>query len=137
MVSEVVTDRMEAEMLLRVPGKRAYVVILRTALGGAAFVSDLSVDDMDDLRTAADEACECLLHQGREVDYLEMRLMDHGNQVTLSLRAAFVGEKTALCDDQLAISKAVLETIVPEVKLSQSPCGCVDRIDLTFTKSVQ
>lgn len=131
-----VIDTTGAQMLLRVPGKREYVVIFRTALGGAAFVSDLSVDDMDDLRTAADEACECLLHQGREVEYLEMCLMDHGETLTLTLRAEYVGERVALCDDQVEISRAVLETLVPEVKLVQQPCGCIGCIELTFHKSV-
>ena len=38
--------------------------------------------------------------------------------------------------DETAISKAVLETLIPVVEMCASPCGCVDRIDLTLPKAV-
>lgn len=125
------------EVVLRIPGRREYVMVLRTALGGAAFVNNLSVEDMDDLRTAADEACECLLHQGRRVQALEMRLKDQGPTMTLSLGAEFCPGEGEPCDDQLEISRAVLETLVPEVRLYQHDSGCVERIELSFAKTVQ
>ena len=40
------------------------------------------------------------------------------------------------CEDITPISKAVLETLIPHVKLTQCECGCVQRIDLTLNKAV-
>ena len=69
------------EISLRVPGEMAYALVIRTALGGVAILKDLNVDQMDDLRAAADEACDCLLHQGRAVSAVQVR-------VQASVRAA-------------------------------------------------
>ncbi len=41
------------------PAQRAFLPVIRTALGGIALVGDLDVDSLDDLRQAADEACDC------------------------------------------------------------------------------
>ena len=57
----------EPEVLLRVPGDRQYALAIRTALSGVAILKDLDADTLDDLRMAADEMCDCLLHQGRMV----------------------------------------------------------------------
>lgn len=49
---------------LRVPADPAYLAMLRTATAGLATRLDLTVDDIEDLRIAVDEACSLLL-QGR------------------------------------------------------------------------
>ena len=54
---------MEENVVLTVPAQRAYLLVIRTALGGVALVNDLDVDTLDDLRQAADEACDCLMHR--------------------------------------------------------------------------
>ena len=126
-----------AEISLRVPGKREYALVIRTALGGVAVLKDLNVDALDDLRAAADEACDCLLHQGRPVETLALSVRDEQDCLTVTLEAEFIGaECTEPCEDMTAISRAVLETLIPRVKLTQCDCGCVQRIDLTLNKAV-
>lgn len=51
------TDHVE----LRVPASGAYVSVLRTAAAGLAARLDFTVDDIEDLRIAVDEACAVLL----------------------------------------------------------------------------
>lgn len=126
----------EAEVSLRVPGIQAYALVIRTALSGVAMLKDMDVDAMDDLRTAADEACDCLLNQGRAVNSLQVRVQDQGQRLTVSLEADFAGGQKADCADHIAVSQAILETLVPEVKLVSGPCGCIERIDLTMNKAV-
>lgn len=126
----------EAEVKLRVPGHQAYALVIRTALSGVALLKDLDAGTLDDLRVAADEACDCLLHQGRPVEAIEVCVRDSGKHLTVSLKAAFCGEKASGCADQTDISQAILETLIPEVKLISAPCGCVERIDLTMPKAV-
>lgn len=125
-----------AEISLRVPGKSEYALVIRTALGGVAILKDLHVDALDDLRTAADEACDCLLHQGRKVETIALTVHDGGEKLTVSLEADFIGECREECEDVTAVSQAVLETLIPQVKLTQCDCGCVKRIDLTLPKAV-
>lgn len=125
-----------AEISLRVPGKQEYVLVIRTALGGVAVLKDLNVDALDDLRMAADEACDCLLHQGRPVSAITLQVQDMGRSLTVSLEADFEGECREQCEDMTAISRAVLETLVPQVEMSQCDCGCIQRIDMLLPKAV-
>lgn len=125
-----------AEISLRVPGKQEYVLVIRTALGGVAVLKDLNVDALDDLRMAADEACDCLLHQGRPVSAITLQVQDMGRSLTVSLEADFEGECREQCENMTAISRAVLETLVPQVEMSQCDCGCIQRIDMLLPKAV-
>lgn len=84
----------EPEVLLRVPGDRQYALAIRTALGGVAILKDLDADTLDDLRMAADEMCDCLLHQGRTVDHLEVAVYDEGDYLKVAISACY-GEKNA------------------------------------------
>lgn len=123
-----------AEISLTVPGDGAYTVVLRTALGGVAVAADLGVDALDDLRMATDEACDCLLHQEKQVSRLCMRVRAAEDALTVSLQAelgACGGEK---CGDRVAICRTILETLIPKVSFETEPCGCVSRIDLTMPR---
>jgi serine/threonine-protein kinase RsbW len=46
---------------LRVPASGAYLAVLRTAAAGLAARLDFTLDDIEDLRIAVDEACALLL----------------------------------------------------------------------------
>ena len=123
------------EISLRVPGEMAYALVIRTALGGVAILKDLDVDQMDDLRAAADEACDCLLHQGRAVSAVQVKVKDGGSSLTVSLEAEFFGPRDTSCAVQTDVSRAVLETLIPQVTLHGAEDGCVCRIDLTLVKA--
>lgn len=123
------------DISLRIPGEMAYALVIRTALGGVAILKDLSVGQMDDLRAAADEACDCLLHQGCPVSAIQMNVTDQGETLTVSLSAEFVGTPRESSADQASISQAVLETLVPQVKLVAEE-GYIGRIDLTMPRAV-
>ena len=126
----------QQEITLRVPGKREYALVLRLALGGVAVLKDLDAGALDDMRNASDEAVDCLLHQGREVSWLTLNVQDRGDKLTVRVCAEFEGEAAAAPDeDEVAISRAVLETLIPEVDMSACDCGCVEAISLTLKKA--
>ena len=126
------TDR--AEITLRVPGDRAYALVIRTMLGGVALLKDLDVDAMDDLRTAADEACDCLLNQGVPVSSLELSVRDGDRALTVSLEAGL--DDDAGTPGDADIIRAVLETLIPQVELTRTASGLIRHIDLTLPKAV-
>lgn len=119
---------------LRVPGKREYALVIRTALGGAAILNNLDVDAMDDLRMAADEACDCLLHQGLAVTALVVTICDRGGRIHVAIEAELEGDGQGRGADDLAIVQAVLETLAPEVTLLTTPGGCIRRIELALPR---
>ena len=127
----------QQEITLRVPGKREYALVLRLALGGAAILKDLDAGALDDLRSASDEAVDCLLHQGREVSWLTMYVVDGGDRLTVRICAEFAGEGAFLADEEeTEVSRAVLETLIPEVEMCAKDCGCIQAISLTLKKAV-
>ncbi|MGN1367886.1 MAG: hypothetical protein ACI4WX_03385 [Aristaeellaceae bacterium] len=127
----------QQEITLRVPGKQEYALVLRLTLGGVAILKDLDAGALDDLRNASDEAVDCLLHQGREVAWLTLHVLDGGDRLTVRICAEFSGEGEAPLDaDEVEISRAVLETLIPEVEMRTRDCGCIDVISLTLKKTV-
>lgn len=124
------------EISLRVPARREYALVLRLALGGVAILKDLDAGTLDDLRSASDEACDCLLHQAREAQWLELNVYDGGTKLMVSLSAELSPEKAdEVREDETEISKAVLETLIPVVAMHTADCGSVERIDLTLPKA--
>lgn len=122
------------EMELRVPGRQEYALVIRTALGGVAILKDLDVGTLDDMRMAADEACDCLLHQGLQVESIDVSVTDEGTRLRLTMASVFEGDASA-SEDMTMLSKAVLETLSPEVHFAVTPGGCVKRIDMMMPKT--
>jgi len=56
---------------LAVPAHPAYVAVVRTAAAGLAARADLTLDRIEDLRIAVDEACALLLHHRSAEDAVE------------------------------------------------------------------
>ncbi len=54
-----------AEVVLTVPAESVYVSVIRTAAAGLGARLDFTLDDIEDLRIAVDEACALLLRQAR------------------------------------------------------------------------
>lgn len=125
------------DITLRVPGQREYALVLRLALSGVAMIKDLDAGSLDDLRNASDEAVDCLLHQGRSVRWLTMTVQDGGDCLTVRLCAEYCGEVSGPVDaDETDVTRAVLETLIPQVGIDCAECGCVTAITLTLKKAV-
>ncbi|MBR6667283.1 MAG: hypothetical protein IKL25_02825 [Clostridia bacterium] len=127
----------QQEITLRVPGKKEYALVLRLALGGVAILKDLDAGALDDLRNASDEAVDCLLHQGRDVSWLTLHVLDGREKLNIRICAEFTGEGELIADaEETEISRAVLETLIPEVEMQTQDCGCINAISLTLKKAV-
>ncbi len=55
-----------AEVRLSIPADSAYVAVPRSVVGNLAARNDFTVDAIDDLRIAVDEACALLLPQATD-----------------------------------------------------------------------
>ena len=56
-------DRIRDHVLVTMPAEGAYLSVLRTATAGLAARLDFTLDEIEDLRIAVDEACAMLLGQ--------------------------------------------------------------------------
>lgn len=75
----------EAALVMTLPADTAYVSVARAAAAGLASMLDWTLDDLDDLRIAVDEASGMLLRTGfPDALHLECRRDgDHGLSVSL------------------------------------------------------
>ena len=72
---------------LRLPADSAYLAVLRTATAGLAARINFTLDDIEDLRIAVDEACAILLPQAREASELECRFWLGQASMTVAVAA--------------------------------------------------
>ena len=75
---------------LRIPADSAYLAVLRTATAGLAARLDFTLDDIEDLRIAVDEACAMVLPQAREHSDLTCSFELAATRLTVAV--------TAMCD---------------------------------------
>jgi serine/threonine-protein kinase RsbW len=107
---------------VRMPAEGAYLSVLRTATAGLAARLDFTLDEIEDLRIAVDEACAMLLPQalpgtGLESDF---ELGADAMKVAVSVRAA---EGSPPARDTFAWT--VLTALAGSVDASVAPDGKV------------
>jgi serine/threonine-protein kinase RsbW len=72
---------------LRLPADGAYLAVLRSATAGLAARINFTLDDIEDLRIAVDEACAILLPQAAPASHLECTFWLGGATMTVSVGA--------------------------------------------------
>jgi serine/threonine-protein kinase RsbW len=70
---------------IRMPAESAYLSVLRTATAGLAARLDFTLDEIEDLRIAIDEACAMLLAQAIPGTDLECGFQLGADQVTITV----------------------------------------------------
>ena len=121
----MLTDRVE----LTVPADPAYLAVLRTASAGLAARMDLTLDEIEDLRIAVDEACALLLRRGTEGDGHGEDGPDDVLTATFSIDADVLevhvrGPGTSL-PERSSFAWAVLEALAGEVESASDGGKCV------------
>jgi serine/threonine-protein kinase RsbW len=104
---------------LRVPASAAYLAVIRTTTAGLAARLDLTLDEIEDLRIAVDEACGLLLGRGcQDDDTLTARFRIHPD----SLEVEVAGPASDLPDDS-SYAWALLRALAGEVTTGTSAGG--------------
>lgn len=105
---------------LRVPADPAYLAVIRTATAGLAARLDLTLDEIEDMRIAVDEACTLLLghnvHPGAEL-HAAFTIYPNALEVSVSGPARTLPEHNSF-------AWSVLEALVGQVETGESATGC-------------
>jgi serine/threonine-protein kinase RsbW len=80
---ETVTDQVTIQM----PAEGAYLSVLRTATAGLAARLDFTLDEIEDLRIAVDEACGMLLAQAAPGASLECDFTLGSDRISIAVSA--------------------------------------------------
>lgn len=121
-MTEETTVRAKDVVAVRMPAEGAYLSVLRTATAGLAARLDFTLDEIEDLRIAVDEACGMLLPQALPGTSLEceFELGTDSMTVAVSVRAA---EGSPPARDTFAWT--VLTALAGNVDASVGPDGKV------------
>ena len=111
------------EISLNLPADREFVLLARMAMSGLGMLAGLDVDLIDDLRSATDECCDCLLHQPIKADRLELRARVESGRLYCCLNVERSKGQSDLPLSDLEITRGVLETLMPDVTLQCDACG--------------
>ena len=113
-------EQHHSDVELRIPADSAYLAVLRTATAGLAARLDFTLDDIEDLRIAVDEACALLLPHALEDSALECAfdLADDALTVNVSVPTA---EPVPLAQDSFAWT--VLTALVGDVTSKETDDG--------------
>ncbi len=113
---------------IRMPAVSAYLSVLRTATAGLAARLDFTLDQIEDLRIAVDEACAMLLRQAIPGTDLLTEFELDGQQMTVRVEVNTVGSAEPKRDD---FAWMVLTALADEVDaVTESP----DRMAIVLRK---
>jgi serine/threonine-protein kinase RsbW len=125
----VPTDRETADYVhVRMPAESAYLSVLRTATAGLAARLDFTLDEIEDLRIAIDEACAMLLAQAIPGTDLECGFELGADQVTITVSVTAAQAKMPARD---TFAWTVLSALAGTV---DSRVGPDDRVAIVLVK---
>lgn len=107
----------EGEVELRMPAESGYVAPLRMLVAGLAARSDLTIDEVEDLRIAVDEACALLLPHVQPNAPLTARFGVRPGELAVTVEAATVAGAEV---DRSGFAWTVLESLAGPVLVSDS-----------------
>jgi len=106
---------------LAVPAAPEYVGLIRSAAAHIAAHADLTIDAIDDLRLAVDEAFAVLIAHKPESGAVTIRFTIHSEQLDIEL----TGPTGSPPPDKTSFAWTVLSALVHEVSAQTNPAGLV------------
>ena len=103
-----------------IPAVGAYLSVLRTATAGLAARLDFTLDEIEDLRIAVDEACAMLLQKAVPESSLNCRFDLAGDALAISVSATTLDGRTPARD---TFAWTVLTALAGEVDAVAHPDG--------------
>lgn len=108
---------------LSLPAAREYALVASMTLCGAGMLAGLDVDMLGDLRTVTTESLNCLTHQAGRAEKVEICAYVTGGR----LHVTFYAQERTHTEEgdtlELEITRGVLETLMPDVRLMSDEDG--------------
>lgn len=119
------------EVRLTLPAEQAYVPVASLALSGLGMVLGLDVDLLGDLHTVTGECFDCLLHQAGRPQAIDITARVEDGRLWIRFVACQRLDGRLGDALSLAITRGVLETLMPQVLLDADELG-VHRIECSM-----
>ena len=110
-------------MMLSVPAGPEWGLVVRTTLGAVGVMANLSLDVIDDLRSAVEEAFELVTHQERQVEKVILSCKMEEGKIFITLEAQRAPNSQACDMMDPEVAQLIIGTLVTEVKMEGDQCG--------------
>ncbi len=115
--------------MVRMPADGAYLSVLRTATAGLAARLDFTLDDIEDMRIAVDEACAMLLSQAVPGSSLECTFALSQDDMTITVCVQSLNPRPLSAD---TFAWTVLSALAGSARAQVGPA---DRLAVVMRKS--
>jgi len=105
---------------LKVPASRDMMLVLRLTTAGVIARAALTVDRMDDVKMAVEEACNCLI--GDETDAssrLCLRFAQEENELVIRISGDNIEAGRCISEDESCVICCILESLVNKVSVEK------------------
>lgn len=110
-------------MILTVPPGNEWSLVVRTTLGAVGVMANLTLDMVDDLRSAVEEAFELVTHQERQVENVSLIVKIEEGYIHITLEAQRAQNSQACARIDPEVAQLIIGTLVTDVKLEGDKCG--------------
>ncbi len=101
---------------LKLPAQRSMMLVLRLTTAGVVARAGLTVDRMDDVKMAVEEACNCLIGGSGNLKRLCLRFA--AEEDFLKIRICGDGDCTGIANpDEMSVVRCILESLVDGVDI--------------------
>ncbi len=111
------------ELRLSLPAEQAYVMAACMTVCGLGMTAGLDVDTLGDLRTVTRECLDCLTHQPRVAERILLTACVSEGRLRVGYHAQERGGMQPEAPLDMEITRGVLETLMPEVRLTADDGG--------------
>ena len=113
---------------LSLPAKRSMMLVLRLTTAGAVARAGLTVDRMDDVKLAVEEACNCLIRDPGGPELLRLRFSQEDGALRILVRGEG-GAPVSVGEDEREVVRCILAAMVDGVDI-RADGGAISGIDL-------
>lgn len=102
---------------LTLPAQQNMMLVLRLTTAGVIARAGLTVDKMDDVKMAVEEACSCMIGAPDGPERLSLRFCEDQDGLLIRVCADRSCTGAAVGEDERSVVKCILETLVDGVQL--------------------
>ncbi|MBQ8506281.1 MAG: hypothetical protein IJ466_02460 [Clostridia bacterium] len=102
---------------LRLPAQQNMMLVLRLTTAGVIARAGLTVDRLDDVKLAVEEACSCLIDSEHAPQRLCLRFEDKGDCLLICVCGDGECGDTAVSEDEMTVVRCILESLVDGVEI--------------------
>ena len=105
-----------APVELTLPARTSMMLVLRLTTAGVVARAGLTVDRMDDVKLAVEEACSCLIGETAGPERLRLRFEEQDGALRIQVRGEG-GSPSPVGEAEREVVRCILESLVDGVRL--------------------